>query len=502
MRASTKIVFEMFDTQSKAASTPSCIQSQTDVLTLKNEMADQSSYATTEPNGFYLDGSCKLLSDLPTGLYSDTMSDNEGVFGQPVVLTIVFEQRVTSSGVTLYFPLNDYPSVVDIQWHSGENVLKEAQYRPDNMVFFCKGDVEQFDKLTLTFYGTAMPGHYIKLCGIDYGQALQFGSDKIIKSNVVQDISLLCDEISVNTLEFTISDKEKLFSVVSDNSVFFAAQENQKISVYATINGQEQKVGTFYLKNITGSGITAKFAAQDIIGVLNGEEDVEEAYFDTDFETFCAYMLEGYKYTIEESLKTAKIKGYLEKCSRREALQQACFAVGAVVNTQGGEEINIYPLAATPSQLIKASQMFAGGKTENIKPYKSISLTSHNFTSDGIDDEMMINHIINEKGKGKVQITDAVFVNADNADAVLQRLAEYYSHNVLHKFSLPLTKLFTVGDVLMSYLDKSYIKGSLIEFDINLTGGLVAAVTVRGNAFAITDAVYTGELYLGERSIV
>ena len=502
MRADTKIIFEMFDTESKAVSTPSCSQSQTDVLTLKKETADQSNYATTEPNGFYLDGSCKILTALPTGLYSDMMSGADGVFEQPVVLEISFSQPVTSSGVTLYFPQGEYPTAVSVQWYSGGNVLKEAQYSPDSMVFFCKGDVEQFDNLTLTFYGTAIPQHYIKLCGIDYGQALQFGSDKIIKSNVAQDISLLCDEIAVNTLEFTVSDKEKLFSVVSDNSIFFAAQENQKISAYTTIGGQEQKVGTFYLKSITGSGITAKFTAQDSIGVLDGEEDIEDTYFDTDFATFCTQMLEGYKYTIDESLKTAKIMGYLEKCSRREALQQACFAVGAVVNTQGGEEIKIYPLAAKPSQLIKASQMFAGSKVESVKPYKSISLTVHSFASDGTDTETVINHIINEKGKGKVQITDAVFVNADNYDAVLQRLTEYYSHNVLYKFSLPLTKLFTMGDVLMSYLDKSYIKGSLTEFDVNLTGGLVAAVTVRGNAFAITDAEYAGEIYLGERSVV
>lgn len=502
MRADTKIVFEMFDTESKAVSLPSCSQSQTDVLTLKNEAADQSSYATTEPNGFYLDGSYKIISALPTGLYSDTLSETDCNFTQPVALEISFAQPITSSGVTLYFPLNEYPTSVDISWYSGDNMLSQAQFVPDSMVFFCKENVEQFDKLVLTFYGTKQPQHYIKLCGIDYGQALQFGSDRIIKTNVSQDISLLCDEIAVNTLEFTVSDKEKLFSVVSDESIFFAIQENQKISVYTTVAGEEKKIGTYFLKNITGSGITARFTAQDSIGVLDGEDDMEDTYFDTDFESFCAQLLQGYKYIIDESIKKASVKGFLKSCSRREALQQACFAVGAVVNTQNDENIKIYPLTATPSQLIKESQMFAGGRVESIKPYKVISLTVHSFDSEGTDSETIVTHSLNAKGKGKIQITDAVFVNDSNADAVMNRLVDYYSKNVLYKFSMPINSLYTMGDIIMAYLDKSYIKGNITQFDLNLSGGLVADITARGNAFAIKDSVYAGEVHAGERGFV
>lgn len=502
MRADTKIIFEMFDTEGKAASVLSCSQSRTDVLTLKNENPDQSLYATTEPGGFFLDGSYKILSELPTGLYSDEMSAADGSFLQSVVLRVAFARPVTSSGITLYFPLEEYPTTVNIQWLDGENVLNEAQYSPDSELFFCKGNVEQFTALQLTFYGTKTPRHYLKLCGIDYGQALRFGSDKIIKSNVVQDISLLCDEIAVNTLEFTVSDKERLFSVVSEDSIFFAAQENQKISVFTTVENEQKKVGTFYLKSITGSGITAKFTAQDSIGVLEGEGEVGDSYYDTDFESFCGQILGGYKYIIDDSLKRAQVKGYLKSCSRREALQQACFAVGAVVSTQGGEEIKIHPLTAAPSHLVTASQIFAGGKVESIKPYKALCLTVHSFDSDGTDTETIISYPLNDKGKGKVQITDAVFVNAGNADAVVQRLAGYYGHNVLYKFSMPLNRLYTMGDVLINYLDKSYIKGSLTEFDINLTGGMVAHLTVRGNAFPTDSAVYSGEIYLGERGVV
>ena len=109
MRANTKIIFEMFDTDSKASSQPACDQSQTDVSALKNEVADSRNYATTEVNGFYLDGSYRIAESLPRGLYSDTLSDTGGTLAEPVVLTITFSALVTSNGVTLHFPPGDYP---------------------------------------------------------------------------------------------------------------------------------------------------------------------------------------------------------------------------------------------------------------------------------------------------------------------------------------------------------------------------------------------------------
>lgn len=503
MRANTKIIFEMFDTDSKTSSQPACDQSQTDVSALKNEVADSRNYATTEVNGFYLDGSYRIAESLPRGLYSDTLSDEGGTLAEPVVLTITFSALVTSNGITLHFPPGDYPSQLNIQWYNGNNLLYETLRSPDSEVYFIRANVENYDRLVITFYGTVQPGHYVKLTGIGYGQKITFfGSNKIIKSKALQEIDLLCDEIAINTLEFTVEDKDRLFSVVSDNSVFFAVQENQKITVYTDIGGETQQIGTYYLQDITGGGITATFKAQDVIGLLDGEEDIPEGYYDTSFESFCSDILVDFNYTIDRSLKNQRIKGYLTSCSRRQALQQACFAVGAVVDTQGGDSIRFYPLTERPSQLLTASGIFAGGKVENIRPCRAISVTAHNFDTDGIDTSTVHTKVINTKAKGTVSVDDAVFVNADNVESVFERLRSYYQRRVKYKVSLPLDTLFNMGDMLMTYLENSYIKGNLSRMDINLSGGLTADITMTGYVFDNQNDTFTGEIYAGERSVL
>jgi len=503
MRANTKIIFEMFDTDSKAGSQPVCDQSRTDVSALKNEVADSRNYATTEKNGFFLDGSYKIAESLPRGLYSNALSDDSGTLAEPVVLTITFSALVTSNGITLHFPPGDYPSQVNMQWYNGNNLLYETLRSPDSEMYFIRANVENYDRLIITFYGTVQPGHYIKLTGIDYGQKITFfGSDKIIKSKALQEIDLLCDEIAINTLEFTVEDKDRLFSVVSDNSVFFAVQENQKITVYTDIGGNTCHIGTYYLQDITGSGITANFKAQDAIGLLDGEEDVPEKYYDTSFENFCADVLGDSNYIIDQSLKNQRIKGYLTPCSRRQALQQACFAAGAVADTQGGDRIRFYPLTEKPAQLLTASGIFAGGKVENIKPCRAISITAHNFDTDGIDVSSVHTRIINPKAKGTVSVEDARFVNEDNVESVLDRLQSYYQHRVQYKVSLPLDTLFNMGDMLMIYLENSYIKGNLSQMDINLSGGLTADIIMAGYVFDNQNGTFTGEIYAGERGVL
>ena len=431
MRADTKIIFEMFDTDSKSSAVMTCEHSQTDIETLKNEKTDTELYATTEPAGFLLDGSYKILSEQPAGLYSDMMSMDNGLFRTPVVLNISFSAPVTSSGITLHFPQDEYPSDVNIEWYDGENKLKEAVYKPDSEAFFCRNNVENYNRLTITFYGTKKPQHYLKLRGIDFGQSLLFSSDKIIKSNVVQDISILCDEISINKLEFEIEDKDRLFSVVGANSVFFAVQESQKIIVYTTIGGKEENLGVFYLKNLTGNGIKAKFTAHDSIGVIDGGEEIPEKYYNTTFEQFCSEILAGFKYSIEESLKRKTIKGYLTTCSRRTALQQACFAVGAIADTSGGEEIRIFSLPKVPAMLVTSDLMYKGSGVESITPYGALLVTAHDFDRDGIDTPTIIKTELNPKAKNSVEVNDAVFVNIGNVDSVIERLTDYYKRKVL-----------------------------------------------------------------------
>ncbi|MEG1863392.1 MAG: hypothetical protein RR198_07260 [Oscillospiraceae bacterium] len=496
MRSDTKIILEMFDTESKQQSLPDCTQSQSDVLSLKNEKIDGSSYATTEKDCFLLDGRFKIPQSLPNGLYSDTLSDGNGDFAVPVVLAVTFTSAIDSSGITLYFPFEDYPKQVHIEWYTGTQLLNQGIFFPDSATYFCALNVSGYDKLVLTFAGTACPQHYLKLLGIDYGQAIVFNDDKIIKSSVSQEIDLLCDEISINTLEFSIEDKEGVFSATSENSVFFACQTNQHIEAYS----KNDYIGRFYLTQVSQSGVTAKFEAQDMVGLLDTETFIG-GYFDTTVEAFCRQLLMGHRYTIQDSIKQYEVKGYLIATTKREALQQVCFALGLVADTTGSDGIKIYTLQESPTQLITSADMFVGGKVDNLKAYRQLNLTSHSFTQDGQDSQTVHSYALSNKGQGEMSVADAYFVNTGNANDVAKRIKNYYNNKVIYKLSMPARSNLRVGDMLMVYLKSGYIKGNIYQMNVNLSGGLTASVSIHGYITPLTSKAYSGEFYAGERGI-
>ena len=209
MKTSTIIEYGAVDVTAKSDSSLSVnnAQSFSQLDELKINNLKERKYSTLEKNHFVLDGKSENMGDNITdvGWWSRIMSDSQGEFSTPLVMTIEFSQAHSSMGLTLTFSKYDYCNNLKIQYYNASNsLIYENTYYPDNYDYFCEGTVSNYRKIVITFYSMNIPYRYLKLYKIMYGRAVLFEGDSLISANLLEQVNLLSDELSINTLDFVV----------------------------------------------------------------------------------------------------------------------------------------------------------------------------------------------------------------------------------------------------------------------------------------------------------
>lgn len=582
MRTNTRVEFGLFDVTARGDSAPSSAAAQpfcdlqTDLLL--EERPAQTKYGTLEARQFLMDGSFELFPEEPAGLFwglwSRQQSGADGRFAEPPVLDVSFGQDHSSSGVTLHFyePTGDWASDVLVQWYgaSGE-LLATVRCAPDAADYYCACKVTGYRAMKLTFLATSRPGRYLKLAGLDYGVALTFASDQVREAKVLEEVDLLSNEIRVNTLDLTLFNKDGAFSILNPAGVFDVLQHKQKFTVWEDVRADAKAVekvshnmGTFYLSEWENTSDTlASFSAVDAVGLLDSAPH-RGGIYDTTAGALVADILEGYDYELAPSLAEQPVRGWLPIGTRRSALQQLAFALGAVVDCSRSDKIKIYPPPTRPSSLITYQRKFLGSKVA-LKPLiTGITVTAYQYTL-GTDTEELFKDTLTEgtheiqlqqpacclevtgaqmvewdnnyaivqvEKPGEVVITgrkynetqtsirqaardipanaqpneltvdSATLVDPATAPAVAARVLDYYARRYEQTFDMLAGEEVLADMLMVQSFGGEMVRGCLEKMEFDLTGGYRAAVKVVGQRINTTAAAYAGEIFAGERSVI
>ena len=398
MRTNTRVEFGLYDVTARGDSTPASSTAQpfcdlgTDLLL--DAAPTQPLYGTLEKRQFLMDGSFALFPDEPDGmfwgLWSRQQSGSDGVFAAPPTLEIDFSQDHSSSGLTLHFyaPTGDYATRLQVQWYNAEGVqIAKAEFTPDAVDYYCAHKVENYRRLVLTFFATNRPGRYLKLAGLDYGVLLNFAGSEVVEARVLEELDPLSAEVSINTLNLTLYNRAGQFSILNPNGVFDVLQHKQQFTVYEDVRptpGAElatHNMGTFYLSDWENTSDTlASFSAVDAVGLLDSAP-FDGGVYDTTAAALAAQILAGFAYTLDASLADAPVQGWLPAGTRRTALQQLAFAIGAVVDCSRSDKIKLYPAPDRPSGLITYRRKFSDGNKVTLKPLiTGVEVTAHRYT--------------------------------------------------------------------------------------------------------------------------
>ena len=346
----------------------------------------QADYGTLELNQFVLDGSKKLLNEPKDIAYwSDTLSNNDGLFEEIPKVTINFSNQHSSSGLTFYFE-DEHPAEMRVTWYTKDNIKLDSQlYNVDGLIFVCKHQVQNYGKIVVEFIRTTFPNRYVKLQYILYGRYILWDKDIIQTATVQEDIDLTSETLSINEADISIVDANNDFDIGNEDGAWKSVQKNQEVTLTEFNDDKAIPMGTFFINDFSFSNNVAKFEVIDSVGLMDKYTFYDgKVYENVKADTILKSIFSAAgitKYSISEDVGNVLLSGYLgiQKC--REALQKVCFACGAVADDSRSDTIRVFYPDRYVSSEVGTNRKFNGGTIISLDEYVSgVSVEYNRYT--------------------------------------------------------------------------------------------------------------------------
>lgn len=336
-------------------------------------------YATLEPGGWPLNGSRSILPDQPEAFWWSELASNEQcVFMTPPMVVITLPFVITATGVSFVFwpSTAEWCSEIRVTWYNGNTTLHQVVVQPDAANWTLQKTVESFDKICIEVLRTNLPERFAKIQKIDIGQTHWFDEEEISSVHVVNEADPSMSELTVDTMCIKIRDKI---------SRSLTPQKNQKIELYQN----EKLCATQYIASSSREEQRDyTFTCQSTIGLLE-DEILGGMFNNTPIEEVVQQILEDFVFELDTKYEGQKVTGYLPICTRREALQQLVFSIGAIVTTQCDGIIRIVPLNSGNMGYFTNSNIFNGGKVETDPRVASVEVVAHRYVTSAEDETLL-----------------------------------------------------------------------------------------------------------------
>lgn len=341
------------------------------------DQTKQSDYGTFELNQFILNGSKSVLPDNPNNIafWSETLSKDDCTFETNPKITITFKEQHTSAAITLYFE-DEPPAELKITWYTiaGTKLVTETFY-PDSLIYVCNNQVQNYGKIEIEFVRTSFPQRYIKLQYILYGKYIVWDKDMIQTAKVQEDIDVTSATLSINEADISIVDMNNDFDAENENGAWKSVQKTQEVTLSEFKNGNMIPMGTFFINDFSFSKNIAKFKLVDVVGLLDKYTFYEGQIYNNvraEVILIAIFTTAGIKkYTIDEEVGNILLSGYLAIQSCRKALQQVCFACGAVADDSRSDTIKVYKPDRYVKSTVGTDRKFNGNTKVSLEKYIS-----------------------------------------------------------------------------------------------------------------------------------
>ncbi len=465
--------------------------------------------ATLEPFSWLLDGSRELLDGQPLAYWSEAMSGPDGRFETPPEISIRFDSRYTSPGLLLTFDpaTGDYCSHVTVEWYRGANLLKKKDFYPAGPEAFCAQTVEAWDGIVLRLRATGRPYRYAKLQKILFGVDRTFLRNELRGVRATQEVSIISDQVAVNTLDFTLDSKA---------DIDYMFQMKQPVSAY----DGDRLVGVFYIDghDHRGKGLWS-ISCKDAIGVLDDDPYPARMLNGEPARELLEDVLGGhFRLELDGGLAAAPLTGYLPGGSRRQALQQIAFALCAMVDTSGTDAVRVYKDREEQPGKIPLQRTYINGAVDTSAIVTAVQVTSHSYSTSGTGNDTVevdgvtyyhtaaVTAITNPNvtagdKPNVVEVKEATLVDPGRAAAVAQHLYSYYMKRSVQKVKIVMDGEKPGDHIAAATPWDTVMDGFITSMHITLSGIAAAECSVVGvdvRAVGGSEEIASGEVMSGE----
>ena len=336
--------------------------------------------ATCEHNSWGLDGKFIPRGSQQFAFWSTELSGDDGAFANPPQVSIAFDEKYTSTGLTLRFApgVDEYCSQITVIWTRDGKEIDRGVFYPSASNYALENTVEAFNGVSISFEKTNLPKRRLKLEYIGIGIVREFDGTELTGIKAIHEIDLISDTVPINVLDASFH---------SSTDADFIFQKKQPVEAY----DGESLVGVYYIeKGERQSGQNYSISCQDAIGVLDLDTYDGGIWLDdTDIGVIIADVVGGaFVVELAPELVGRTLRGLImpEK-TRREALQQIAFALGACVDTSGTNKIKMYLPQTGAGAEIPAVETYTGGKVTTSDMITDVSVVGYDIADKEPDNE-------------------------------------------------------------------------------------------------------------------
>ena len=326
----------------------------------------QESYAALELNRWALDGNTVIVPSSGTmynGFISSHMSNAEGKFTTPAVLTRAFSNPHTFPGITLTFDTRyqEWPDTVTVDFYLNGAVLESLTLPVEGTELVINTKVASCDKIVLTM-GNTLPYRRPRLQQVLYGVQKKFGNDDIVSIKESHDVDPLSRRLPQETMQFVLLDYEHNYDPDNPKGIYAYLDKKSPISLrygYMLPTGKVEwlKADKYVLNSkpkaaknqatFTGTGLVGSMTGtfyKSKLGSKNFYDMAEEVLLDADL-TLTAQGT--HPWVIDPTLKQMFTTAALPIDSHMNCLQLIAHACRCRLFTDDDNIIHIKPFGVT-----------------------------------------------------------------------------------------------------------------------------------------------------------
>lgn len=228
-------------------------------------------YAALELNRWALDGKTLIVPTgeaVQDGFISSLMSDAEGNFSTPPVITREFSLKHIFPGLTLTFDTRqqEWPLEVTADFYLNGEVVDTQTVSITSVQTTISTTVTEVDKVTITF-DRCLPYRRPRLENVLYGLNVQFMNKDIVSTQQKHDVDPLSRRLPTETMQFTILDYEHKYDPDNPAGIYAYVDKNSPIEIQF---GYELPDGSVEWLKPDNYVLNAKPSAQNNQATFNG----------------------------------------------------------------------------------------------------------------------------------------------------------------------------------------------------------------------------------------
>lgn len=228
-------------------------------------------YAALELNRWALDGKTLIVptgEDVQDGFISSLMSDGEGNFSTPPVITREFSLKHIFPGLTLTFDTRqqEWPLEVTADFYLNGEVMDTQTVSITSIQTTITTTATEVDKVTITF-DRCLPYRRPRLENVLYGLNVQFVNKDIVSTQQKHDVDPLSRRLPTETMQFTILDYEHKYDPDNPAGIYAYVDKNSPIEIQF---GYELPDGSVEWLKPDNYVLNAKPSAQNNQATFNG----------------------------------------------------------------------------------------------------------------------------------------------------------------------------------------------------------------------------------------